>query len=237
MNNENKSNSRIHFIYCIGILSGIIVIGITYILGRDNQLTKDSDSSKDIAIGAKEISDGSEKIRVVLKEGIDTLGERFEKHRTKTERTLERISLGSQTTTTEDAASATEVPENSVAFYKTFLKKSSIYGLMSVYLCQLSFKARRDCDLKAIESLVELPYDYSYGYISASNALDIVTVTFKIENEKVIMCCNECIEELTDYIKTTLINSMTLRFKDKELADAIASIAKLEHYFNGHKAA
>jgi len=106
-----------------------------------------------------------------------------------------------------------------------------------VYLCQLSFKSRKDCDLKAIEALVELPYDYSYGYISASNALDIVTVTFKIENEKVIMCCNECIEELTEYIKTTLINSMTKRFKDKELSEAIASIAKLENYFNGSKPA
>ena len=161
MNNpsRNTSNSRIHYIYCIGILSAIIVLGITYVLGKDHQLTKDSDlvnyiafastisslilssfaifyaissnssfvgtiselrnSSKDIALGAAEISSGSEKIKEVLKEGIDKLGERFEKHRTKTERALERISLGSQTNT-EEPANTSPTPENSISFLKPF---------------------------------------------------------------------------------------------------------------------
>ena len=110
-----------------------------------------------------------------------------------------------------------------------FLKLSSFNDLLALYACVLSHKTKTPFNFKKITQLNSTSNDYSFAYIVASHAADIISYSLK----KDIMTIKDVNQDIADKIQKSLESTIEdISGDEKDFEEKLTTLKEsVENYF------
>lgn len=187
-------------------------------------------SSKDIAKGASEIANGSENIKKVLEDGISKLSEKIEEYGSNTSEKLSFYGsqIGAALGNQHEANKNKTTNETVDLLLDRFIQQSSIWGLFALFISKLSFEHKKTVNLNEIHELTNIPVDYLYGYLVATNPLGVIDVNIEFGGNKVTLTCNYINESKLNNLKTIILDTLVDRFDNDTLKEFVSKLNIVE---------